>query len=72
MSDGSLPLHLSPSVHGQFHVDAPSVHVRPPSVERRHTMLIGWNAFRSPPLGRLASHTTTRSPFGAVQRAGMR
>ena len=72
MSEGSLPLHLSESVHGHVHVGALGVHVLPPSDDLRQTMLIGWKALRSPPLSRRASHTATRSPFGAVQSAGMR
>ena len=72
MNEGSLPLHLSESVHGQVHVGSLGVHVLPPSDDLRQTMLIGWNALRSPMLSRRASHTATRSPFGAVQSAGMR
>ena len=72
MNEGSLPLHLSESVHGHFHVGSLGVHVLPPSDDLRQTMLIDWNALRSPMLSLRASHTATRSPFGAVHSAGMR
>ena len=71
MNDGSDPAQCSSSFQAHFQVKAGSVHVLPPSDERRTAMLIGFAWFRSPPPSCLASQTATRSPFGAVQSAGI-
>ena len=44
----------------------------PPSADLLAEMFIGWHELRSPACLFLASHTATRSPFGAVHSAGMR